>query len=231
MFERLKDNRRQIEKEEESMGVPQRRTQQQRREETRAKLIDAAFELIRDKGASSFTTAEVANVAGLTRGAIQYHYSDPYELLREVVLKVVRDMATQIDAPDLLQYERMIRLEKVVEIYWQGYRSDTYAVFMELAVHGRLNPNLSGAIKDALSILETERDEQWLILLADFEGTNAEKVSWRSSLLVILRGMALKQMFADTERDVERIFKVVKDNYIRSVCIEAGLITVNDVLN
>ena len=207
-------------------GVLQRRTQQQRREETRAKLIDAAFEIIRDKGASSFTTAEVAEAAGLTRGAIQYHFSDPYELLREVVFKVVNAMIEQVESAGLLKMEKQQRLDQVLDIYWDGYRSDTYVVFIELTLHGRLIPELSGNIRDAISTLETERDEQWLSLMHDFDCSDQEKISWRASLLVILRGLALKQMFADTPQDVERLYQDVKKHYIQSISVRAGLLEI-----
>lgn len=209
-------------------GVPQRRTQQQRRKQTRAKLIDAALAIIRDKGASSFTTAEVAKTAGLTRGAIQYHFSDPYELLREVVFKVVNVMIEQVESAGLLAMEKRQRFDKVVDIYWDGYRDDTYAVFIELALHGRLNPKLSGTIRDALSTLETERNTQWLSLLHDFECSDQEKISWRASLLVILRGLAVKQMFADSPQDVERLYQDVKKHYIQSISVRAGLMEIND---
>ncbi|WP_169569837.1 TetR/AcrR family transcriptional regulator [Sneathiella limimaris] len=211
--------------------APQRRTQQQRREETRSKLILAAFELIRDKGASKFTTAEVAEMAGLTRGAVQYHFSSPYELLREVVIKVVDDMTAQLDHKGLQTVERLERLEQIVDIYWDGYKSDTYAVFMELAVNGRLNPEMSDSIREALSTLEIKRDAQWLKLIHDFDAEDAEKISWRASLLVILRGLALRKMFAETEEDVERLFRVVKANYIQSILIRVGLIEIKPVLD
>ncbi len=210
---------------------PQRRTQQQRREGTRAKLINAAFEIIRDKGAASFTTAEVAEVAGLTRGAIQYHFADPYELLREVVFKVVNAMIEQVESADLMTMDKCDRLEKVVDIYWDGYRSDTYVVFIELTLHGRLIPELSGNIRDAIATLETERDAQWLVLMQDFDCSDQEKISWRASLLVLLRGLALKQMFADTQADVERLFQDVKKHYIQSISLRAGLMEIRSKKN
>ncbi|WP_025899338.1 TetR/AcrR family transcriptional regulator [Sneathiella glossodoripedis] len=207
-------------------GVPQRRTQQQRREETRAKLIDSAFEIIKNKGAASFTTAEVAELAGLTRGAIQYHFANPYELLREVVIKVVNAMIEQVEAADLLKMERKERLAKIVDIYWDGYRSDTYVVFIELTLHGRLIPELSGNIRDAIALLETERDDQWLTLMCDFECSDREKISWRASLLTVLRGLALKQMFAGTQEDVERLYQDIKHHFIQSIYVRAGLVEV-----
>ena len=49
----------------------------------------AAIDIIRDHGAANLTTAKVAKAAGMTRGAIQYHFENPKDLLREVIVEVV----------------------------------------------------------------------------------------------------------------------------------------------
>lgn len=205
------------------MQAASRKTQQQRSEETRDKLVAATFDLICKHGAASFTTAKVAEAAGLTRGAIQYHFEKPNDLLREVIVKVVHSLSKQIEDADLSNLDKETRLNKLVDLYWEGYRSDTYIVFIELTVRGRLDPEFSQIINEALEILEQERDEQWLNLFADYAQTDAEKLDWRALLLVNLRGLALKQMFSDSTEEVENIYRNVKESYVRDIKIRAGI--------
>jgi AcrR family transcriptional regulator len=197
--------------------VPARRTQQQRREETKAKLIAAAFDLVRDYGAASLTTAKVAKAAGLTRGAIQYHFSSPKDLLREVVVQIVNFLSEKLEEENLGQMDKDARLSRIVDVYWNGYRSDIYEVFIELTVQGRLDPDFSQTIKEALITLEKERDDQWLGLFLDYDQSDAQKIRWRSSLLVILRGLALKQMFTESEEEITEIFLYAKEAYIQNI--------------
>lgn len=191
----------------------ERRTQQQRREETRSKLINAAIELIQEKGAVNFTTMQVAEAVGLTRGAIQYHFSSPKDLLREVVVEVVRFLSDLINAKDLMKLDKWDRIDRIVEDFWNGYRSDIYIVFLEIAVQGRRDPELRQTIEEALDTLEQERDEQWLGLLSDFQQSDAEKLSWRTTLLRLLRGLAVKQMFVRGDEDINEQFHISKDMF------------------
>lgn len=51
-----------------------RRTQAERSDETCAKLARAAFEIVAEKGHSAFRTAMVAARAGVSQGALVYHF-------------------------------------------------------------------------------------------------------------------------------------------------------------
>ncbi len=205
-----------------AVGAP-RRTQQQRRAETRTKLIEAAINIIRDQGAANLTTAKVAKEAGLTRGAIQYHFENPKDLMREVIVEVVGFLSELLEAENLSDMDKVPRLSRIVDLYWHGYRSENYEVFIEIAVLGRLDPEFGSIVKDALRILEKERDGQWLRLFADFDQSDADKLEWRSQLLVILRGLALRQMFSETQAQVEEIYTYVKETYIADICRRANL--------
>jgi len=200
-----------------------RRTQQQRRKETRAKLIHAAIEIIRDQGVANLTTAKVAKAAGMTRGAIQYHFENPKDMMREVIVEVVGFLSDQLEAENLSDMEKTPRLSRIVDLYWHGYRSTTYEVFIEIAVHGRLDPEFGQIVSDALKVLEKERDEQWLRLFSDFPQSDQDKLEWRSHLLVILRGLALRQMFSETPEQVDGIYEYAKESYIADICRRARL--------
>jgi len=191
----------------------ERRTQQQRREETRSKLIEAAIDLIRKNGAASLTTMGVAKAAGLTRGAIQYHFEDPKDLLREVIVEVVHFLSGLVVDADLLKYEKEERISCLIDLYWKGYKSDTYQIFIDIAVQGRRDPALKQSIEEALSVLEEERNDQWLGLFHDFDQEAEEILSWRATLLGLLRGLALKQMFASTSDDMEAQFNACKEMF------------------
>src|SRR4030088_596109 len=57
-----------------TLGAPRRRTQAERTEETRTRILKAAAYLIRKRGYAHFRTAEVAKEAGLSRGAQLHHF-------------------------------------------------------------------------------------------------------------------------------------------------------------
>jgi len=57
------------------------RTQQQRREETRRALLDAAVESLIEVGFARTTTLEVQRRADVSRGALLHHFPSKAELL------------------------------------------------------------------------------------------------------------------------------------------------------
>ncbi len=60
---------------------PQRRTQAERSETTRTKLIEAALVLLRERGYGGLRTNEVSDRAGVSRGAQLHHFPTKYELI------------------------------------------------------------------------------------------------------------------------------------------------------
>ena len=58
-----------------------RRTQAERTEETRARILVAAVHVLSTRGYAGFRTAEVATQAGVSRGALTHHFPSRDELL------------------------------------------------------------------------------------------------------------------------------------------------------
>lgn len=75
-----------------------RRTQENRREATRAALLDAARSLFAKKGFAATGTPEIVAAAGVTRGALYHHFADKLALFEAVVEDEHRAVAEAITA-------------------------------------------------------------------------------------------------------------------------------------
>ena len=75
-----------------------RRSNQDRRQETRSALIRAARALFLDKGYAATGTPEVVERAGLTRGALYHHFKDKQALFLAVVEAEAAQIAAEIEA-------------------------------------------------------------------------------------------------------------------------------------
>jgi AcrR family transcriptional regulator len=75
--------------------VVPRRTQAERSEATRKRLLDAAVKLIRDKGFGGLRTIDVAILAGVSRGALMHHFPSKHALVVAVLTYVNEKTFTQ----------------------------------------------------------------------------------------------------------------------------------------
>ncbi|MBO0332013.1 TetR/AcrR family transcriptional regulator [Sneathiella sp. CAU 1612] len=178
----------------ESQKNGKRRRQEDRRVETRRRLVDATIMLLHEKGAGQLTMADVAREAGLTRGAIQYHFENPKSLLIASIEEIASRLSQHLDATELASLPLTERIDRIVDDYWQGFRGFNYTAFIEIAVRGRQDPDFEEAIATTLEELERRRADVWQAIFEDTGRNRAEIRSWRHMLLVTLRGLALTNM-------------------------------------
>src|SRR2546425_10499181 len=62
-----------------------RRTQEERRDETRGAVLDAPVECLASRGYSQTTTIRIARSAGVSRGALLHYYPSKQRLLAAAV--------------------------------------------------------------------------------------------------------------------------------------------------
>lgn len=132
------------------------RTQQQRREETRRALLDAAVESLIEVGFARTTTLEVQRRAQVSRGALLHHFPSKAELLvaavdhlAEMRAKEMKGFASQLPperAPraddDDTAPGADERTEVVLGLLWQCFSGTFFKVSMELRTAARTDPEL-----------------------------------------------------------------------------------------
>jgi len=121
------------------------RTQQQRRDETRRALLDAAVESLIEVGFARTTTLEVQRRANASRGALLHHFPSKTELLVAAI-----DHLAEMRARELKQFAAQLpderagraRTDAVLELLWQCFTGTFFQVSMELRTAARTDPEL-----------------------------------------------------------------------------------------
>ncbi len=178
-----------------------RRSQEQRRTETRRKLLDAAIAQLCEVGYAEFTAADVADRAGLTRGAVQHHFGTGDNLC----LAVVKDFGDRLQNWALLdeQSARSVeqRVSDVIDTYWNSFR-DPHFIAVVLVWFGlRNNKVVYDTLAGSMEAFERTFDEDWQKMFADTGLPRAQIAVARHVTLSALRGLALRTIYRKRPTD------------------------------
>src|SRR3970040_1334202 len=65
-------------------------------QETRNHILDAAEQIFSERGGSRTSLADIASAAGMTRGAIYWHFHDKADLFNAMIARVTLPMEDQV---------------------------------------------------------------------------------------------------------------------------------------
>ncbi len=139
-----------------------RRKQKERSEAARSKLIEAAVTLICRQGFANTTTQQIATYAGLTRGAIQYHFKGRAELFASVVNRVEDDWLRSFEAasPDknLAIRERIYIL---IDHLWSVVQTPLYRAAVDICFNSRADLELRDIVQKAIDVSTEDFSRYW----------------------------------------------------------------------
>ena len=157
------------------------RTQQERREDTRARLLAATIECLVEHGYAGTTTQRVQDRAGLSRGALLHHFATKEALLVAAVSHVADG---QIDA---VRTEAAAGAASEVELLHHVMSGPLFLAGLELWQAARTEPSLRAALLPA----ERRVGAAVRALLAELFPSSSPRRIEVNGLLALYRGLAL----------------------------------------
>ena len=129
-------------------GAPRvRRTQQERRDTTRLKLLDATVGCLVERGHAGMTTLAVAQRAGISHGALFKHFPTKAGLLGAAVehlfTRLIAEYRASLEATPLPPGDR---IAQAIERLWSLYQRPELLAALELYVAARTDPELAQAL-------------------------------------------------------------------------------------
>jgi AcrR family transcriptional regulator len=191
-------------------GKKARRTQQERSTEARSKLIAASIELIVRNGFAATTMADIAALAGLTRGAIQHHFEGRVDL----VLAILQEVEDQISGSfQVVSPQPGVSLEQRVSALIDQLgaiaRSEAYLAVIDIWIATRSDPALRDGAKRSLQRSWDYYRELWQrSFIADVPSDVI--ADCRRMVVVMLRGLAISRVLANEPRSLARTLDTCK---------------------
>lgn len=131
-----------------------RQTQDQRREATKLRLIDAGLHCLEQYGYAETTVSRIIAEAGVSRGALLHHYPSKNELILDAAQTLLGRVFEKLQT--LLSSETLpSQPEILVEQIWQEFfATGTHVVYVELLVASRRDNELATLLQALAPMLE-----------------------------------------------------------------------------
>jgi AcrR family transcriptional regulator len=130
------------------MPTPARlpRTQQQRRDETRRAILDAAVESLVELGFARTTTLEAQRGALVSRGALLHHFPAKAGLLAATIEHLAEMRGRELKDRAVRLPDGGARVDAVLELLWECFTGPLFHVAMELRAAARTDVELRAAL-------------------------------------------------------------------------------------
>ncbi len=176
---------------------------------TQRRLLDAAIECLVEKGYAGTSGSEVAELAGLSRGARLYHFPTREEFLLKAADRLFQRIFDEMRQKAALLPSQADRRSFAIDLLWETMSGPLYRAWLELAVASRTEEFLRGSVRKV--------NEQLMAYVSEFceglfvpAGPDIPRLDLFPVMVVLMmRGLAIDAEAADS-RDIVQILAALK---------------------
>jgi AcrR family transcriptional regulator len=180
------------------MTKPTRRSQAERSGNMRARLAKAAFEVIAERGHSAFRTAAVLSHAGVSQGAMLYHFPT-----KDALTLAAIDYALMLDS-DASQ-QRMAQagtsaadiLSAMAADFRNFFLGNRFWVALDITMDAAKDPVVAPAIRDIVGKARRPIYEQWTAAFVRCGWPDSRASVAVTSTAALVSGYAIRTLWND----------------------------------
>jgi AcrR family transcriptional regulator len=178
-------------------------------QKTRARILDCAMHLFAEIGYHAATNPAIADAAGLTRGAMLYHFPTREALVEAAVAHIQAERSTLFRAAaDSLPPGADVT-EHAIDSYWDLLHSTPFQAFAELEAAGRTDAAIQALLTPAQAEFDrAQAGDHFLKIL--HAGAGPRFQASRDLARFMLEGLARTTLTYDKDGRKDRLLAVIK---------------------
>ncbi len=196
-----------------------RRTQAERRAETRAALLDATITCLVTHGYAQTTTGRIAELAGVSRGAQIPYFRTRAELVGAAVAHLAEERTRAVHARFAA---RPVSVDEALDVLWEEHQGTMFNAALELWVASRTDEELRRTLhrieRDVAAAVVREAEAAL--------GSDARRPGFHQDLifaLATIRGLALLQVSNGvSSRALDKAWGETRERLLRLLSAPAG---------
>jgi len=184
-----------------------RRTQAERRQGTRTRILDAAVEVLRKNGYAHFRTADVAKAAGVSRGAQLHHFATKEKLVYATMEHVFHNVLETSRARVAALAPGDDPLAHAIDDARDFFFSTAFFISLDIATsinNARFRNRLMAMVRDAR--LPAEQAWRQALVAGGMPDREADDLLWLT--LALVRGLAVRMLWQNEPARFDRLLKV-----------------------
>lgn len=194
-----------------------RRTQEQRRADTRARLIQGSISAIAERGYALLTIADITRHAGVTWGAAQHLFGDKSELMIQVVQTVSEQLLDKLAANKSWPQKLEDRVPAVVRAMWDICRSRDFFALVEIIRGSRATPHMHEQIRRDQRAIVDQLETLWLTIFSDVPAGREQVLFACNHTYLSLIGLAGRKNYLMPDTDITGMLEFVDHSAIHAL--------------
>jgi len=178
-------------------------------QKTRTRILDQAMRLFAEIGYHAATNPVIADAAGLTRGAMLYHFPTREALVEAAVAYIQAERSTLFRAVAENLPAGADVTEHAIDSYWELLHSVPFQAFGELEDAGRTDPAIHALLAPAQAEFDrAQAGDHFLKIL--HAGAGPRFQASRDLARFMLEGLARTTLTYDKDGRKERLLMLIK---------------------
>lgn len=190
---------------------PSRRSQAERSAATSASLIAATITTLYEKGYAATSTTQVAELAGVSRGAMLHHYPTKVHLMAATVYATYASDIAAYQAIRVEDGEQNDYLDRLIDTAWSCFRSPSGIAQTEIWMATRSDVDLALAVLPVHTAIVGQSVLALKSVLRDRVTDKTLKADYILTYLVsTLRGLSLQHVLGSPDEELRTGVQMLK---------------------
>ena len=175
-----------------------RRSQAERVDAMRTRLLDATLDLLATKGWANLSTNDVVRKARVSRGALAHHFATKADLMDAAATRLIELRTAEFEAAFAALDPAERTVERALDLLWSYFQGPTFAALIELMVAARTNRELRAVLADGPDRITDAAYEVFVEFFPDVVSNPFARQGLRAAF-ALMAGLAV-QLMVDGDR-------------------------------
>ena len=177
---------------------------------TRESILDAALECLVERGYARTATADVAERAGVSRGAQLHHFPTRAGLLAGTVEHLAERRLAELHRTLVEDGRVGDEIDAAVDFVWEAFSDPTAYASLELLIAARTDDDLLAHLRPVAQRFEQTLERADLAVAPD-SLAQKQRAALRNLVMVAMQGLAVMRILSDDEAYVEGVLDTLKE--------------------